>query len=110
MNNTFPELPVRSFLVICLFAPIGVALLVRAWLPIWRAIRRQSPSQASALRHSLDSDKEREQAMLIPCTNTDTGRACTYLGSEHFFLFESCFDTGWESRRTDLMLLTHEVE
>ena len=73
MNNTFPELPVRSFLVICLVSPIGVVLLVRAWLSIWRTIRRQPTSQTISLRHYLDSDPKREGIILSPCTSADIG-------------------------------------
>ena len=75
MNSALPELPVRSFLVICLLSPIGVALLVRAWLSIWRTIRPQPASRTIALHRyrDLDSDPKREKAMLTPCTSANMG-------------------------------------
>ena len=80
MNIAFPELPVRSFLVICLFSPIVVAALVRAWLPLWHSIRRQPSLQKAALRDHLEFDLSRNDSILTPCTIPKFGSVCVSSG------------------------------
>ncbi len=80
MSGAFPEIPVRSFLVICLLSPIFVALLVRAWLPLWHSIRRQPPLQAPALRDNPKFDLSRDDSILTPCTTPDVGSVCVRSG------------------------------